>query len=362
MKNVRKIWVSAVILVLIISIFVIIQKNIVNLEGGRIKIGVITPMTGAVAYWGESTAVGVALARIDLAKEGIKVDFIIEDGQLDPKVALSAAQKLVNIDKVSAIYSEFNPAAIAVSSFLKDKDILNVYDAAPVSPLKEGDNVYKTYLDYEIGCMEVAQLLKNKGFERVGVLKVNLEFGDLCLKGIKEVYGNSLIVEDYNAGASDFRSSLSKLKAKDVQVLFNVAFQPETLASLKQAKELGMKPVFAGLSETVSPDVIGEYSNLLEGSFMFGLPAVSEEFIVRVEQDFPGKVVNNYQAVALAYIHLKQMAGAINKCGNNLVCVRKEMDSSRPENLVGFTGFKNHIAGLNILIQKWEDGQFVSVE
>jgi ABC-type branched-subunit amino acid transport system substrate-binding protein len=356
-KNIKTVWLSVLALVVVVGIYVSVQK-----DSTSIKVGVVTPLTGAVAYWGESSTMGFELAKADLVKEGINVEFIIEDGQLDPKVALSAAQKLVNIDKVDAMYSEFNPAAIAVNSFLKDRNILSVYDAAPISPLKESINVYKTYLDYEDSCRKVADLLKSRGIKSIGVLKLNMEFGDLCLKGISRVYTDGVYVEDYNAGSTDFRVALSKLKAKNVQVLFNASFQPETLASLKQARELGMASVFVGLSETISPDVVAEYSSLLEGSIMYGLPNVLPDFVARISKEFPGRTVANYQALALAYIHSMQIARALNKCSSDLACARNEMDNAKPETLMGFTGFTNRIAGFEVLIQEWKGGGFVDVE
>jgi branched-chain amino acid transport system substrate-binding protein len=358
-KNIKNISLVVAVLLIVLAIGVLSPNNAPETN---IKIGIVTPLTGATAYWGESTSLGASLASTDLAKEGIKTQFIIEDSQLDPKVALNAAQKLVNVDKVHAIYSEFNPAAITVASFLKDKNILHVYDAAAISPLEGNINTYKSYLDYETSCKKVAELMKSRGMERVGVLKLNLEFGDLCLKGIKSVYGDKAFVEEYNAGENDFRSPLSKLKAKNIKVLFNVSFQTETFASLKQAKELKMDAIFSGLSEVVSPDLIKDYSKTLEGSVMFGLPVVSEDFVTRIKKEFPDKTIGNYQALALAYIHLKQIAHALNKCGEDLVCTRKEMGSSKPESSAGFAGFKNHVASFNTLIQEWRSGKFVDIQ
>lgn len=351
-----------VIVVLLAVYGVYNLSSVDSTKGESIKIGVITPLTGPVAYWGEASQLGVELAKRDLIKEGINVQFITEDGQLDPKVALSAAQKLVNMDKVDALYSEFNPAAIAVTSYVKNMDIFHLYNAAPISPLKESVNVYKSYLDYETSCAKTAQVVKDRGITIVGLLKSNLEFGDLCLKGVKTVYGDDVYIEDYNPGTSDFRASLIKLKSKNVQALFNISYQPETLASFKQAKELGMNTVFVGLSETVTSDVVSDYSKILEGSIMFGLPDVSTEFKARISSEFPGKTVGSYQALAMSYIHLKQMAYAYDKCDKDLACVRKEMDNSKPESFIGFTGFQNHIAGFDILIQEWVSGKFVTIK
>ncbi len=111
---------KAIIILIMIGIIIIGLHYFTAKQGtstkNQITIGVITPLTGGVAYWGESAQTGIELAKKDLTKEGIQANVIVEDGQLNAAIALSAAQKLVSIDKVQAIYAEFNPAAISVSS------------------------------------------------------------------------------------------------------------------------------------------------------------------------------------------------------------------------------------------------------
>ncbi len=133
-----------------------------------VKIGVITDLTGPGAYWGERTAQGVELALRELEKEGYVIDIITEESGLEASKAVSAAQKLVNIDGVDALYVDFNPAAISVGSFLAGKDVLFVYDAAVESPLASVPLAYKTYLDFRTGCRDVAREFKKVALRRWG--------------------------------------------------------------------------------------------------------------------------------------------------------------------------------------------------
>src|SRR3989344_2255851 len=202
-------------------------------EGETIKIGIITDLTGPAAYWGESTRIGVLLAIADLKEEGILVEPIFEDYQLDAGKAASAAQKLVNVDNVDALYADFNPGAIATASVLKGKDKLFVYDAAIESPLADSPYTFKTYLDYRAGCAALAKKFKDADISTIGYLKVNLEFGELCLEGLKSVYGDFVIAEGYILGDLDFRTQLTKLKAKDVGAIVNVGFEGDSYNTLR---------------------------------------------------------------------------------------------------------------------------------
>lgn len=361
MNKSSKVLIGIVILAVISVSAYAIYKNQQISAPKKIKIGIITALTGDFAFYGESSRAGAELAKKELEAQGIKIDLLFEDGQFDPKLALNAAQKLVNVDGADAIYSEFNPAAIAVSSFLKGKTILHIYDAAPVSPLEGNPLTYKTYIDFQAGCGDVAKLLRVQGIERAGMLKVNTEFGDLCLKGIKDVFHDAIFVEGYNLGTTDFRSALIKLKQNQIQVLFNIAPPSETIASKKELDALKMIIPFVGESSTFSPDVIKQNSSILNGVIVFGLPPASDEFIQRLNQEFPNKKIGFYQAAALAYVHIKQIGNAITKCGHNVACLQGAIDSSKVEPVAGFQGFKEHIAVFRVPLQKFSNGKFVNI-
>ena len=54
---------------------------------------------------------------------------------------------------------------------------------------------------------------------------------------------------------------ITKLKTKHVDAVFNIAFQPETLVSLRNMRDLQTDIQFIGLTEIISPDIIDEWKN-----------------------------------------------------------------------------------------------------
>src|SRR5713226_10315423 len=76
-----------------------------------IKIGVIQPLTGSVAYNGTTDVNGSKLALDEInAKGGVlgkKLELVIEDGQCRPANSVNAAEKLIQRDKVVAISGAF---------------------------------------------------------------------------------------------------------------------------------------------------------------------------------------------------------------------------------------------------------------
>src|SRR5690348_17301091 len=80
-----------------------------------IKIGVIQPLTGSVAYNGTTDVNGSRLAMEERnAKGGVlgkKVELVIEDGVCNPAKSVNAAEKLIQRDKVVALSGAFCSSA-----------------------------------------------------------------------------------------------------------------------------------------------------------------------------------------------------------------------------------------------------------
>lgn len=318
----------------------------------QIQIGVITDLSGPAAYWGESTRVGAEIAKKELVADGYKVNLVYEDYQLDAAKALTAAQKLINIDNVDAVYAEFNPAAISVNSFLKDQNTLFVYDAAVASPLKVNPNAYKTYLDYQAGCKQIAQRFKNQGIEKVGILKVNLEFGELCQSGLKEIYPDTLYTESYNLGDTDFKTQVLKLKNDGVGAVINTGFEGDTLNTLKALKELQMSVPYGTVDDTITDNVKSKYLNELKGTWTFGFRNVDQGFIGKTQAETPKKLAT-YYAAALAYTHVRQIVKSLDTCKKDLVCTKNALDKATADETIGFRSFQNRVADLEMAVKQY---------
>lgn len=349
-KN-RKIWVG--IIVVIIVALVGWRNYGGKNQGGTIKIGVITDLSGPAAYWGESTRAGAELAAQELKQQGYDVRLVLEDYRLDAAKAASAAQKLVNVDGVDGIYAEFNPAAVSVGSYLKDKKLLFVYDAAVVSPLANSPYAYKTYLDYQTGCRDVAKKFKEGGMQKIGILKVNLEFGDLCLNGVRAIYGSKAFSEGYNLGDVDFRTQLLKLKSNGVGAVVNVGFEGDTANTLKDIRDFKYTLLYGTVDDTITDAVKNQYASQLKGAWSFGFRNVEPAFSEKLKTVVSGSKLATEYGAALAYTHLRQMAVALSACGKDYSCVTNKMDDAPADTTIGFDKFESHVATLNTQLREY---------
>ncbi|MFA5023184.1 MAG: ABC transporter substrate-binding protein [Candidatus Paceibacterota bacterium] len=347
-------WLIAIIVIIIIvaGIWYLGTKPVsVPTSTAPIKVGIITDLTGPAAYWGESTRVGAEIAKKELEAEGYKIDLVFEDYQLDATKSVSSAQKLVNLDNVQAIYSEFNPAAIAVESFLRDKQVLHIYDAAPVSPLAMSPNVFKTYIDYQAGCKLVAQKFKDEQIKKIATLLAKAEFSELCLKGAQEVYPD-IITESYELGDTDLHTQVLKIKNGQAGAIINVGFEGDTLNTFKALKDLKYSAKLGTVDDTITDQVKAKYANELKGAWSFGFGTVDSSFEAKLKATALKPLSTEYGA-AIAYTHLKQIVKAFAKCQKDLACVDREIANSPADRTIGFRGFKNQIADIQLQLRQY---------
>jgi len=344
-KNEKKWLVPAIIVAVLIIVIggLIWSQSKPKGSGKTIKIGLITDIGGAASYYGGSTAIGASLAQKDLAKEGYSVEIIYEDSQLDPAKALTSAKKLVEIDHVDGIYMELNPLVYSVTPYIKslgeDKVPLVVFGSAANSPLKELPYAFKTYFNYTKACSQLAQVYKDQGVKKIGMLKVNMEFGDVCNEAVKTVYGDNAITEAYDTGEKDFNTQILKLKQAGVGAIINPSWESDNLTALKGMKENNFVVPYGTAFDSVGVDSQKAYPDMLSDITVFGLKDIDTDVLAKLKTEAGSKDLSTPYAGAQAYLHIKQMAKSIDGSNGDIKTEFAKMKKTPAESLLGFGGF-----------------------
>ncbi|OIO25833.1 hypothetical protein AUJ14_03345 [Candidatus Micrarchaeota archaeon CG1_02_55_22] len=311
-----------------------------------VKIGVVTDFTGPAASWGESTRMGAELAVAELEGNGMPVELVFEDYKLESRLAVTSVQKLVEVDGVDALYVEFNPGSLAVAPAMADSRIISMFDAAAESPIDYSQLSFKTYLDYRAGCRQLAQHFKADGVKSVGVLKANIEFGELCLQGVREIYPDAP-VQSYDLGEADFSTPLARLLASGTGAVVQVGFESDALNSLRVIREKNLALRYGSSDDVVTQRVREEYASELKGGWLFGFASVSPEFKQEIWAKY-GREPFNYYGAALAYTHVKQIARALYACGREVECAVEKLSESPADATIGFKRFEGRAAVFDI--------------
>ena len=211
-----------------------------------IKIGVIAPLSGNVAFLGEGVRDAVKMAESEInASTSNKwhYEVIVEDDGFDVAKTVSAANKLISIAHVSALITLASAAGNAVNPIAEQKHIIH-FGIASDPHVADG---YYNFTDwtppYEETKVFVPELKKH-GYHRIAVFGAKIQGITAVIDSLDHDILNTDIKkvdqEMFDFGTSDFRTMIAKAEMNhpDIYVLF--AFSPELDLIVKQLKEKGV--------------------------------------------------------------------------------------------------------------------------
>jgi len=207
------------------------------------KFGAVLPLTGTNAFYGEFARAGLELAIEDINNaggiNGRPVRMIYEDSGGDRARATTAAQKLVDIDAVDALFTITTPMGGAVAPVAEAAKVPFIYGSATNSFAENKTYVFKDYPDASDECeMLMEQAMKEH--EKIAMFGTDAEFTRLCKQGAERV-GKLTLFETYPPGESDFKTQLTKIKNSESTALLVLAFSNDCKHSFKQLRELGVQ-------------------------------------------------------------------------------------------------------------------------
>jgi ABC-type branched-subunit amino acid transport system substrate-binding protein len=283
---------SVVVIVLIIWGITSGVKNkpAVSTTGKTIKIGLVAPLTGGGAVFGNSFVNAIKLAEQDVKDTKNTYQILIEDDGTNPAQSASAAQKLINVDKVDALISMTSGTGNAVKPIAAAAKIPNICICSDITVGNADYNFTDLILPDEEagGWLKEAQ---SKGAKTIAVLHQNQAGINAIVSSIEKLapqYGIKIVYEDqWDPTVRDFNTTLGKAKALKPDMFYVVAFPPSGDIIGKELKDANIKNVSssAGFGITTTP-------SLYEGLWYNDGNLVDMAFRSRFEQAYPGVIFN----------------------------------------------------------------------
>jgi len=223
-------------------------------SAGAVKVGIVLPLTGAEAKFGEieKRSFDMALEEIN-AKGGIKgepLELLVEDDTGRPDVGRSVVEKLITKDKVVMVGGGYSSSVTyAVAGVCQQNKIPFLVNTGAA------DNITSSGWDYIFrlnppaseyaGAIEsmLTEVIKPK---TVAILHENSLFGTSAAKSFdetcKKLGYKVLLKEGYEAGGIDFKPILVKVRQLNPDILYMVSYIMDASLLMKQAKELKLTP------------------------------------------------------------------------------------------------------------------------
>jgi branched-chain amino acid transport system substrate-binding protein len=213
----------------------------------KVRIGVVTTLTGPAAVLGQQLRDGFNLAVKDLGGKlgGREVDVLIADDELKPDVAVTKVKGLIERDKVDFVIGPvFSNVLQAMAKPVTDaKVVLISPNAGPSSLAGKGCHPlffatsYQNDQNHEV----LGKVAQNRGYKRVYLLAPNYQAGKDALAGFKRHFKGEVVEESYvPLNTLDFQSELAKIASVRPDALFT--FMPGGMGVnlVKQYKQAGL--------------------------------------------------------------------------------------------------------------------------
>lgn len=265
-------WLFMLLLCLVLFVYPAYAKE-------TIKIGVLLPFSGPLAYEGNEVFKGFEVARVERNEKGgvlgKQIEFVKGDA-VNPQAAVGEAERLISVEKVNVIIGTFSSPRSYAASTIAEKNKVVYWETGSV-----GDDITKRGYKYTFRiCPNAEDLAKAATYFGVVVASRNLNIATKNLKvaviGENSLYGTSVsktvkaVVESegaqlvayefYDATTKDLSSLILRLKAKKPDVLIPTSYVNDAILLSRQSKQMDFNvKIFVGTG-------VGHNTNALAGA------------------------------------------------------------------------------------------------
>jgi branched-chain amino acid transport system substrate-binding protein len=246
-----------------------------------IKVGIVLPLTGEKANFGEieNNSFLMALSEINKAGgvKGAEIKLLIEDDTGNPDVARAATEKLISKDNVVVLgggYGSSETYAIAgVAQQKKFPFLINTGSADKITEqgwnyifrlnpaVSEYSKAAESFLTEVAKPKTAAILFENTLFGTSG----SKEFEKSC----KELGIQVVLKEGYEHGAIDFKPLLIKVKNAKPDLIYMISYIMDASLLTRQSMEINLNPklFIGGAAGFTLPEFLQNAGKAAEGVF-----------------------------------------------------------------------------------------------
>jgi len=299
---------------------------------GAIRVGHFASLTGDTATFGQSADRGMQLAIQEInAAGGIlgrPLELITEDDRSITEEARSAAQKLLQRDRVVALLGEVASSRSLAAAPEAQRARIPMISPASTNPkvTEVGDYVFRAcFIDPFQGAVMARFAAQELGARRVAILldykqDYSVGLADYFRRTFQELGGEIVADERYTSGDIEFRAQLTTLRAANPDAIFVPGYYTEVGLIAKQARELGIQVPMLGGDGWDSEKTLEIGGAAVEGYF-FSTHYSADAESPKV-QDFVKRYRSSYGGVpdamaALGYDTALIFADALRRAGSS---------------------------------------------
>jgi branched-chain amino acid transport system substrate-binding protein len=351
----------------------------------NIKVGIVLPLTGEQAKFGEIEKRSFIMAAEEInaagGVKGNKLELLFEDDTGKPDVGRSAVEKLISRDKVPVLtggYSSSVTAAItAVAQQFKIPFLVTTGSADDITE-KNYDYIFRINPPASEYPQGVGSFLEEVSKPKSAViLYENSLFGQSSSKEMVELCGRLkiqvLLKEGYNKGAVDFKPLLTKVKSMNPDLIYMVSYVMDASLLMRQARELDINPrLFVGggagftlpeFAKSAGPAAEYVYSATLwsENVPYPGAKKYFDKYVAKFKEDTEYHGAEAYASLYVVADALKRAKSLSSSDIRNALAATDMMTVFGPVKFVSY-GKKTQQNKLPTFLVQWQKGKTMELQ
>jgi len=321
-------WILFTLLVVSVAVIAVACDRKTETAPRELTVGVIFPMSGNLGYIGQMESDGMRLAVEDLnAQTGPNVARLrlqIDDSQGKPDVAVTAAKKMMSVDKIKVIFSSISSLTLALKPTVQTNGGILIGCCMHPDFYRNSPNVFRFYEGVEQEASGFVEYFRRLAGDRpdavTGILyadvpNVRVQLEDYIRPELKKLHMDFKVAEPYQLSDKEFRDEVSKIKAAGITnlMLLGYGFEyPNIFKALKEQKVLSGVDIVGGwgflYTEIPKEDLEGV--TVIGPKYVFQQPEEVKKFYTRFKNRFGYEA--NFDA-AMTYAAVELLAAAVRK-------------------------------------------------
>ena len=343
-----------------------------------IVIGLVAPLTGPVAAYGDQVKNGAQAAVDEINKnggiKGEKIVLKLADDAGEPKQGVSAANQIVGEGIHFVVGPVTSGVAIPASEVFAENGVLMVTPTATAPELTARGlaNILRTCgRDDQQAEVAAAYVLSKAKDKKVAVIHDKGAYGKGLADAFKAALNaggvNEVLYDTVNPGDKDFSALITRLKSQGVEVIYFGGYNPEGGLLARQLKDLSVNAQIIG-GEGLSNTEFWAIGNEAAAGTLFtnasdALKSPDSQAAVKVlaEKGIPPEAftLNAYAAVEVLKAGIEK-AGAEDSAA---VATALKSGDAIPTAIGKLTyGENGDLTSQSFSLFKWENGKIVSAE
>lgn len=246
-----------------------------NASPDAVTIGIVLPLSGSMAEYGQNAKEGLTLASEELGRDPKmkKLNLLYEDTKDAPQDTVTAVHRLIDVNGVKFIIGGLTSSGVlAAAPYAQQRGVLFFTPAASAPGIPEiGNLIFRNWPPDDAMARKFGEAAFHHGAREVAILSVSNDYGNTNANGfagaIQAAGGKVSFRHSFPQGTTDFRTVVAQISSlKDIDHVLVVAYPDEYRAFFQELAKSSIRPSMVLTSDTFySPSLVNEIGNLTDG-------------------------------------------------------------------------------------------------